>query len=99
MKKLLSLFSLLAIVVAAGAQPRCNADGTVTFLYKNENAKKVQVDVQFAGRQPMTRQADGTWTATLGPAAKDMYDKNYADMKEFAKTYGDFVSPIGNYTQ
>ena len=73
MKKLLSLFSLLAIVVAAGAQPRCNADGTVTFLYKNENAKKVQVDVQFAGRHDMTRSADGLWTVTLGPAAPDMY--------------------------
>ena len=53
---------------------RCNQDGTVTFFYKNDQAKNVQVDVQFAGRNPMTRDAEtGMWTATLGPAAPDMY--------------------------
>ena len=51
----------------------CNADGTVTFRYWNDHAKDVQVDVQFAGRNPMKRDADGVWTATLGPAAPDMY--------------------------
>ena len=51
----------------------CNADGTVTFRYENPNAKDVQVDVQFAGRNPMRKDANGIWTATLGPAAPDMY--------------------------
>jgi len=51
----------------------CNADGTVTFRYVNPNAKDVQVDVQFAGRKPMQKDANGIWTATLGPAAPDMY--------------------------
>ena len=51
----------------------CNADGTVTFRYENPNAKDVQVDVQFAGRNPMQKDANGIWTATLGPAAPDMY--------------------------
>ena len=76
----LFIFLLLSIVTNGWAQQpqlspsiTCNTDGTVTFKYKNETAKQVQVDVQFAGRQPMTRQADGTWTATLGPVAKDMY--------------------------
>ena len=50
-----------------------NKDGTVTFKYWNDYAKDVQVDVQFAGRKPMTKGADGVWTATLGPAAPDMY--------------------------
>ena len=50
-----------------------NDDGTVTFRYWNDKAKNVQVDVQFAGRNPMTRDANGVWTATLGPAAPDMY--------------------------
>ena len=45
----------------------------MTFHYKNPTAKNVQVDVQFAGRNPMTKGADGVWTATLGPAAPDMY--------------------------
>ena len=63
----------MAGMISAMAQPRCNADGTVTFQYKNETAKNVMVDVQFAGRKDMTRGADGLWTVTLGPAAPDMY--------------------------
>ena len=52
----------------------CNDDGTVTFQYKNERAKEVMVDVQFAGRQKMERDAKtGVWSVTLGPAAPDMY--------------------------
>ena len=50
-----------------------NADGTVNFKYWNDYAKDVQVDVQFAGRKPMTKGADGVWTATVGPAAPDIY--------------------------
>ena len=69
-----TLLSLLALLpMAMVAQPRCNADGTVTFQYKNETAKNVMVDVQFAGRKDMARGADGLWTVTLGPAAPDMY--------------------------
>ena len=52
----------------------CNQDGTVTFTFKNDQAKEVLVDVQFAGRQPMKKDAaTGLWTATVGPAAPDMY--------------------------
>ena len=52
----------------------CNPDGTVTFLYQNDKAKEVSVDVQFAGRHAMTRDAQtGLWKVTLGPAAPDMY--------------------------
>ena len=52
----------------------CHDDGTVTFNYKNDHAKNVQVDVQFAGRKEMKRDAaTGLWTVTLGPAAPDMY--------------------------
>ena len=60
-------------MLSATAQPRCNDDGTVTFQYQNETARSVMVDVQFAGRKEMTRNADGLWTVTLGPAAPDMY--------------------------
>ena len=78
-KKLIILLLLGIVTYGWAQQPQspssitCHPDGKVTFKYKNETAKQVLVDVQFAGRQPMTRQADGTWTATLGPAAKDMY--------------------------
>lgn len=75
-----SLAAVLALAMNCWAQQAdvrqstvCNSDGTVTFRYWNEHAKNVQVDVQFAGRNPMTRDADGVWTATLGPAAPDMY--------------------------
>ena len=54
-----------------------NPDGTVTFLYRNNTAKEVQVDVQFAGKHPMTLTSDGLWTATLGPAAADMYPYHF----------------------
>ena len=67
---------LLGWTLVAGAQPAtvCHQDGTVTFQYKNKQAKEVQVDVQFAGRKPMKRDAEtGLWTVTLGPAAPDMY--------------------------
>lgn len=51
-----------------------NNDGTVTFRYKNDRAQSVAVDVQFAGRNNMQRDATtGVWTATVGPAAPDMY--------------------------
>ena len=75
-------FALTAVIafatncMAQGASEKStvvNADGTVTFRYWNDHAKDVQVDVQFAGRKPMTKGADGVWTATLGPAAPDMY--------------------------
>ncbi len=81
MKQRLFLAAFAACVTFCGwAQQQtpksiqCNQDGTVTFTYKNDQAKEVLVDVQFAGRKPMTRDAKtGLWTATLGPAAPDMY--------------------------
>ncbi len=81
----LTILASLAIAAAACNAPKqadekpfestvVNADGTVTFYYKNNNAKSVQVDVQFAGRNDMQKDsASGIWTATLGPADPDMY--------------------------
>ena len=77
MKKTFLLLALTVSTLGMMAQPRTNNDGTVTFQYKNDSAKKVMVDVQFAGRKDMTRGADGTWTVTLGPVAPDMYPYCY----------------------
>ena len=77
MKKTMLMFTLLACTATVMAQPRTNNDGTVTFQYKNDSAKSVLVDVQFAGRKEMTKGTDGTWTVTLGPAAPDMYPYCY----------------------
>ena len=75
MKRLLIALSFIVCHVSVSmAQPRCNADGTVTFQYKNDQAKEVLVDVQFAGRNAMARDTQtGLWTVTLGPVAPDMY--------------------------
>ena len=65
---------LMACCMQAKAGTITNDDGTVTFQYKNDLAKEVLVDVQFAGRKPMQKDAKtGLWTVTLGPAAPDMY--------------------------
>ncbi len=61
-------------MAAFAMQPAvCNDDGTVTFRYKNDHAREVLTDVQFAGRLPMTRGEDGIWSVTTGPVAPDMY--------------------------
>lgn len=75
MKKYVCLSVLVFGVLTGWSQTstECHYDGTVTFRYKNDHAKEVLVDVQFAGRNPMTKGADGIWIATLGPAAPDMY--------------------------
>lgn len=73
----------LALLFGACTQPETapetastvvNADGTITFNYRNDSAKQVQVDVQFAGRHDMERDSlTGLWSLTLGPAEPDMY--------------------------
>ena len=84
MKKLMNVFAATCATLALTccSNPKTatyestivNEDGTITFLYKNDNAKEVFVDVQFAGKNPMKRDSlTGMWTATLGPAAPDMY--------------------------
>ena len=49
------LMFLFACCMQANAETICNDDGTVTFQYKNDQAKEVLVDVQFAGRNPMQK--------------------------------------------
>ena len=72
MKKTILLQLLLgwAAIAAAQTSTICHDDGTVTFKYKNDLGKReVLVYVQFSGRKAMQRDANGVWTATLGPAA------------------------------
>ena len=78
MKKVIVCLTMLLMAATVSAQPKCNNDGTVTFQYKNDSAKSVLVDVQFAGRKEMKRDAaTGLWSVTLGPAAPDMYPYCY----------------------
>ena len=83
--KLLPLFSIAAATLFVDCSPSAptvqdpastviNPDGTVTFNYRNDLAREVMVDVQFAGRHAMQRDSlTGLWSLTLGPAAPDMY--------------------------
>ena len=74
MRRLITLLLACAAMTAQGQTSTvCNADGTVTFQYKNDQAKEVLVDVQFAERNAMQRNEQGLWTVTLGPVAPDMY--------------------------
>lgn len=83
--------AILTMMVAgtagiASAQPggmpqqpsvKINADNTVTFSYRSNTAKDVQVWAQFAGDQKMTKGDNGLWTVTLGPAAPDIYPYHF----------------------
>lgn len=66
-----------APVRRSASAPIVNPDNTVTFTYQNANAKKVEVDVQFAGRREMRKGEGGLWTLTLGPAKQDIYPYCY----------------------
>ena len=69
---------LLMLSTAAMAALSAHAQQNVTFQYKNDHAKEVFVDVQFAGKKPMTKDAaTGLWTTTLGPVAPDMYPYHF----------------------
>lgn len=47
---------------------------SLTFYYKNSNAKEVLLDVQFAGRNKMTKDSQtGIWKVTLKQPAPDLY--------------------------
>ena len=75
-KRLAALLPLGAQNRGMGVQvnsPVVNPDNTVTFNYRNANAKDVKVNVQFAGTHDMTKNENGVWTITLGPAAPDIY--------------------------
>lgn len=82
-KKAAAILSAVLLTASAYAQPGgqmqqvpstiVHPDNTVTFNYRNENAKDVKVSVQFAGENQMTKGPGGVWTVTLGPAAPDIY--------------------------
>ncbi|MBR1869673.1 MAG: esterase [Bacteroidales bacterium] len=82
-KKLALLVLSLSAVAQLQAQPGgrfvsvsspvVHPDHTVTFNYRNPRAKSVKVNVQFAGTHDMTKDENGVWTVTLGPAAPDVY--------------------------
>jgi|SRR5581483_8991814 len=65
---------------AAPAEPgyQISADRKVTFRLRAPQANTVTVSGDFAtGPQPMTKGADGTWTATFGPLRPAIYNYRF----------------------
>ncbi|MHB8899700.1 MAG: esterase [Thermoguttaceae bacterium] len=54
--------------------PEVQADGKITFRLRAPKAQKVSVICDAVGTQPMTSQADGIWSVTIGPVAPGIYD-------------------------
>jgi enterochelin esterase family protein len=53
-------------------------DNRVTFRYYARNAQEVKINTQLAsGVQPMTKDANGVWSVTLGPVKPDMYPYHF----------------------
>ena len=89
LKNLLLFFSLLTANTYSNGQGASTAppvfestevykDSRVTFRYFGPNARKVKISTQLAsGAQPMTKDAKGVWSVTLGPVKPDMYPYNF----------------------
>jgi enterochelin esterase family protein len=58
--------------------PVVHADRTVTFSFKAQNAKKVEISSQFM-KEPQALKPDtsGVWSITLGPVEPDLYPYNF----------------------
>lgn len=53
--------------------PVVGNDNSVTFNYRNDQAKEVVVDFQFCGRQAMTKNSQGVWTVKIDNVVPDIY--------------------------
>ena len=65
---------------AAAAAPRfvspeVHADRTVTFRIRAPKASEVAVS--FQGTKPMAKDADGTWSLTVGPLEPEIYEYSF----------------------
>lgn len=58
--------------------PQVNPDKTVVFRYSAPSAKDVKLSAQFEkGPVQMTKDANGTWSVTVGPVKPDIYPYNF----------------------
>ncbi len=62
----------------AFVSPQVNPDRTITLRFRAPNAKEVDVIGEIDGKNhPMTKDANGVWTATIGPLAPDVYNYQF----------------------
>jgi len=58
--------------------PEVHSDRRVTFRLSAPNARRVDLSVQFAeGIQHMTKDENGLWQVTVGPAEPEIYEYNF----------------------
>jgi len=55
--------------------PEVHPDGAITFRLRAPQAS--QVSLSFAGAKPMTKDANGVWSATVGPVPPEIYQYNF----------------------
>ncbi len=55
--------------------PEVNPDRTIVFRLRAPQAS--QVTLAFSGTKPMTKDAAGVWTATVGPVEPEIYQYNF----------------------
>ena len=54
--------------------PEISPDRTITLRYRAPNAREVTVAGELDGKpHPLTKDADGVWSVTIGPLAPDIY--------------------------
>jgi enterochelin esterase family protein len=64
-------------VTAPANAPVVHLDRTITFTVRAPAASKVELLVVSTGQKPMTRDADGVWTITIGPLEPEIYLYNF----------------------
>jgi len=58
--------------------PQVNFDKTITFRYQAILAKEVKLNAQFEKAPvPMTKDAQGIWSVTVGPVSPDIYPYSF----------------------
>ncbi len=57
--------------------PEVNSDNSVTFRLTDPGAKRVELALEGADKSPMTKNADGVWTITVGPLKPDLYGYSF----------------------
>jgi len=79
-------FAFLSIVSVCAQAPRMlpvespvvHPDKTVTFNFKAQEAKKVELSCQFIkGSQALVKDSTGIWSITLGPVEPNIYPYNF----------------------
>jgi enterochelin esterase family protein len=80
---------------SASESPQVHPDRTVTFMLRAPNAQKVELSGQFlSGNKPLTKDADGVWSITVGPVEPNLYPYQFmVDGMAMSDPANQFVFP------